>query len=51
MMLSMDGLLECFARGNKQYYIQATTWHDKKQVTFLSSNKVGASYGQMVHRR
>ena len=46
-----EAVLECFARGNKQYYIETTTWCDKKQVTFLSSNKVGASYGQMVHQR
>ncbi len=46
-----EAVLECFVRGKKQYYIQATTWRDKKQVTFLSSNKVGASYGHMVHWR
>jgi hypothetical protein len=46
-----EAVLECFAQGNKQYYIQATTWHDIKQVTFLSSNKVDASYGHMVHWR
>ena len=27
----------------KIYYIQCTTWHDKKQVCFLSSNRVGSS--------
>ena len=31
-----EAVLECFARDNKQYHIQATTWRDRKQVTFLS---------------
>ena len=31
--------------------IQCTTWRDKKQVIFLSSNKVGASHGLTVKRR
>jgi hypothetical protein len=44
-------VLECTANQNKTYYLQATTWRDKTQVCFLSSNKVGASYGSTVHRR
>ncbi len=43
--------MECTATIKKKYYLQATTWHKKKQVCFLSSNKVGASYGMTVHRR
>ena len=33
---------------SKQYYIQCTTWRDKKQVIFLSSNIVGYSDGMTV---
>ncbi len=43
--------MECMTSFNKKYYLQATTWRNKKQVCFLSSNKVGASYGMTVHRR
>ena len=34
----------------KTYYIQNTTWGDKKQVCFLSSNRVGKSIGLDVKR-
>jgi hypothetical protein len=34
----------------KVYYIQATTWRDKKQVCFLSTNEVGFSDGSTVKR-
>ena len=34
----------------KKYYIQATTWRDKKQVCFLSTHVIGASVGLMVKR-
>ncbi len=30
------------------YYVQCTTWKDKKQVIFLSSNEVGCSVGYTV---
>jgi hypothetical protein len=30
------------------YYVQCTTWKDKKQVMFQSSNKVGRSVGHTV---
>jgi hypothetical protein len=33
------------------YFIQCTTWKDKKQVMFLSNNKVGRSVGLTVSRR
>ena len=33
------------------YYLQCTTWKDKKQVSFLSNNKVGRSDGMTVQRR
>ena len=33
------------------YYIQCTTWKDKKQVSFLSTNKVGRSDNMTVQRR
>ena len=34
----------------KKYFILATTWRDKKQVCFLSSNRVGSSTGLFVKR-
>ena len=34
----------------KTHYIQCTTWRDKKQVMFLSNNRIGASYGLTVKR-
>ena len=35
----------------KTYYIQCTTWRDRKQVMFISSNRVGATDGLYVFRR
>ena len=35
---------------SKAYYIQCTTWRDKKQVWFLSSNEVGYTKGLTVKR-
>jgi hypothetical protein len=32
------------------YYVQCTTWKDKKQVMFLSNNKVVGSVGLTVSR-
>ena len=32
----------------RKYYIQATTWRDKKQVCFLSTNGVGSTNGLTV---
>jgi hypothetical protein len=37
--------------GQTQYYVQCTTWKDKKQVSFLSTNKVRWSEGMSVQRR
>ena len=34
----------------KKFYLQATTWRDKKQVCFLSNNVVGPSDGMTVCR-
>ena len=34
----------------KRYCIQCTTWRDKKQVVFLSTNRIGASEGLFVKR-
>ena len=36
--------------GRKEFCIQCTTWRDKKQVCFLSSNQVGFSEGLTVRR-
>jgi hypothetical protein len=37
--------------GQTPYYVQCTTWKDKKQVSFILTNKVGWSEGMSVHRR
>ncbi len=34
----------------KAYYMQCTTWKDKKQVMFLATNQVGFSQGLTVQR-
>ncbi len=34
--------------GKTPYYLQCTTWKDKKQVSFFSNNKVGWSDGMTV---
>ena len=36
--------------GRKTYYIQCSTWRDKKQVTFLHTTAVGNSRGNSVRR-
>ncbi len=38
-------------QSNHAYYIQCTTWKDKKQVKFLSNNNVGRSVGLFMKRR
>eukprot|EP00956_Cyclotella_meneghiniana_P022021 scaffold40902_cov50-Cyclotella_meneghiniana.AAC.1 len=45
-----EAVLELKTPSGKKYYIQATTWRDKKQVCFLSSNEVGFSDGMSVKR-
>ena len=45
-----EAVLKLKAPGGKEYYIQNTTWRDKKQVCFLSSNEVGFSNGLSVQR-
>jgi hypothetical protein len=39
------------SEGRLHYYLQCTTWKDKKQVSFLSNNKVGRSDDLTVQRR
>ncbi len=36
--------------GCMQYYVRCTTWKDKKQLAFLSTNKVRWSEGMSVQR-
>jgi hypothetical protein len=36
--------------GRTSYYVQCTSWKDKRQVSFLSTNKVGQSEGMSVQR-
>ena len=45
-----EAVLKLEALGRKLYYIQCTTWRDKKQVCFLSNNGVGFSIGLYVKR-
>jgi hypothetical protein len=45
-----EAVIELKTPTGKMYYIQATTWRDKKQVCFLSSNEVGFSDGMVVRR-
>eukprot|EP00956_Cyclotella_meneghiniana_P022924 scaffold43919_cov42-Cyclotella_meneghiniana.AAC.1 len=45
-----EAVLELRTPTGKKYYIQATTWRDKKQVCFLSSNEIGFSDGMSVKR-
>jgi hypothetical protein len=39
------------SEGRTHYYLQCTTWKDKKQVSFHSNNKVGRSDNLTVQRR
>jgi hypothetical protein len=45
-----EAVIKLRAKSGKDYYIQCTTWRDKKQVCFLSSNEVGSSIGLSVLR-
>ena len=45
-----EAVLELTTPRGKKYYVQATTWRDKKQVCFLSTNEVGFSDGMSVKR-
>ena len=44
-----EAVIKLKTKTGKVYYIQCTTWRDKKQV-FLSSNGVGSSNGLTVRR-
>ena len=45
-----EAVIQMKTKTGKTYYIQCTTWRDKKQVYFLSSNRVGASEELTVMR-
>jgi hypothetical protein len=45
-----EAVIKMVTKHRRVYYIQCTTWRDKKQVCFLSTNKVGASHGLTVKR-
>ena len=45
-----EAVIELKTPTGKSYYIQCTTWRDKKQVTFLHNSKVGFSDGMSVSR-
>ena len=46
-----EAVIEKIAAFGKKFWIQCTTWRDKKQVTFLHTSEVGASSGHFVTRR
>ena len=43
-----EAVIEMKTTHGKSYYIQCTTWRDKKQVCFLSSNRTGSSAGKNI---
>ena len=45
-----EAVLELYTSTCKKFYVQCTTWKDKKQVCFLSTNEVGSSHGLSVRR-
>ena len=45
-----EAVLALKSPSGNQYYVQATTWCDKNQVCFLSTNQVGFSDGMSVKR-
>ena len=45
-----EAVIKMKTSSGKVYYIQCTTWRDKKQVCFLSTNTIGASQGITVKR-
>ena len=45
-----EAAIKLQTKTGKIYYVQCTTWHDKKQICFLSSNRVGHSDGLKVER-
>ena len=45
-----EAVIKLKTKTGKTYYIQNTIWRDKKQVCFLSSNRVGKSIGLDVKR-
>ena len=45
-----EAVLELKSPTGTTYYIQATTWRDKKQVCFVSTSNVGFSNGLSVRR-
>ena len=45
-----EAVIELRTSSGKKYCVQCTTWRDKKQVVFLTSNRTGASTGLRVRR-
>ena len=45
-----EAVIKLKAKSGKHYYIQCTTWRNKKQVCFLSSNDVGSISGLSLLR-
>ena len=45
-----EAVLELQTRLSKKYYLQCTTWKDKRQVVFLHSNGIGRTKDNYVRR-
>ena len=45
-----EAVIKMKTPSGKTYYIQCTTWRDKKQVSFLHTAVVGNSRGKTVRR-
>ncbi len=45
-----EAAIELKSKSKRKYYLQCSTWRDKKQVMFLHTNRVGSSSGITVRR-
>jgi hypothetical protein len=45
-----EAVLEMKTSTGKRFFIQCTTWRDKKQVMFVHTNTIGRSYDNFVRR-
>ncbi len=45
-----EAVVKQTAQAGKEYYIQCSTWRDKKQVMFIHTNQVRATYQHTVQR-
>ena len=43
-----EAVIKLATKHKKAFYIQATTWRDKKQVCFVNSHRTGTSHGKNI---